>query len=559
MGRKKELPIGIEDFKTLIDNNYYFVDKSLFLRDLMHRFGKVSLFTRPRRFGKTLSMSMIRYFFEKSEEDHSYLFQDLKIADAGVQYMAHQGQYPVISITLKDVEANDFDTAFTMFRELIAREFKRHREVLSSPKLFEGDKNLYLQICNREGDYAAYCSALQFLSECLYEVYEKKVIILIDEYDVPLQNAYFKGFYEKMVDLIRSVFSSAVKTNTSMAFAVLTGCLRISKESIFTGFNNPDVYSVIETKFSDAFGFTEQEVQQMTQDYELDNRFNEIKDWYDGYLFGKTEIYNPWSVLKYIQQATDGAQIAAMPYWVNTSSNSIIQELMIKSNQITRKELERLMNGEVLRKQLFTDITYANLDVNKEHIWSFLLFTGYLKMVKFEKTETDEYYFTAQIPNTEVRSIYKSTFLQWFRNVIRETDKTVFFNAILNGDAKTFEQQMNGLLMKSISYHDGLESFYHGFLTGLLEFSDRYLVESNREAGTGRSDVIITDELSKEIAVVIEAKSMGTDDLETECQDALKQIRDKQYVFNLKTKKKKKIIQYGIAFSGKTCRVLLGQ
>ena len=555
---KKELPIGIEDFKVLIDNNYYFVDKTLFLRDLMHRFGKVSLFTRPRRFGKTLNMSMIRYFFERSEEDHSYLFQGLKIAEAGEQYLAHQGQYPVISITLKDVEAADYDTTFTMFRDLIAREFKRHREVLSSPKMFEGDKNLYLRICNREGDYATYCSALQFLSECLYEVYGKKVIILIDEYDVPLQNAYFKGFYDKMVELIRSVFSSAVKTNTSMAFAVLTGCLRVSKESIFTGFNNPDVYSVMEHKFADAFGFTEQEVQQMTQDYQLEDRFGEIKEWYDGYCFGGTEIYNPWSVLKYIQQVTDGAQVAAKPYWVNTSSNSIIQDLIAKSEPKTKQDIKTLLSGGTLEKQLFEDITYSGLDVNQEHIWSFLLFTGYLKPVRLWSVGKFTY-FEGKLPNVEVESIYEEVFWQWFERQIKEADKSKFFHAVLNGDAKTIERELNSWMNRSISYHDGYENYYHGFLVGLLQYSEQYLIESNRESGTGRSDIFIKDTLNHEIAVVIEAKAADTEaPLEQECRKALKQIEEKQYANGLLNEGYSKIVKYGIAFYQKYCKVMLG-
>ncbi len=560
MHEKKEIPVGVEDFKDIIDYDYYFVDKSLLLCDLMHRFGKVNLMTRPRRFGKTLNMSMIRYFFEKSEEDNSYLFKDLKIAQAGEHYLKHQGQYPVISITLKDIEASDYKTAFSMFKNLIASEFKRHKDILSSSELFEPDKNLFYEICSRKGDYATYCSALQFLSDCLYEVYGKKVIILIDEYDVPLQNAYFNGYYDKMVKLIRSVFSSVLKTNTRIAFAVLTGCLRISKESIFTGLNNLDVYSVIEPKFADSFGFTEAEVRQITDDYDLKDKFDEMKEWYDGYLFGGVEIYNPWSVLKYVQQMSDGAELAAIPYWVNTSSNSIIQELMTRSNSNTRQKLETLMNGGMLEMPLHTDITYTNMDVNKEHIWSFLLYTGYLKSMKLIKTKNNEYYFTGMIPNTEVKTIYRDTFLQWFKSVVDETDKVSFFQAVLNSDAQTFEDKMNALLIRSISYHDGLENFYHGFLTGLLEFSDRYLVESNRENGTGRSDIVITDELSKELAIVIETKATREPKaLDKECRDALQQIETRQYAVNLKIKGYQKIIKYGISFCEKSCRVMLGK
>lgn len=557
MEKRKEIPVGVENFKDLIDYHYYFVDKSLLLRNLMHRFGKVTLFTRPRRFGKTLNMSMIRYFFEKSEEDNAYLFEHLEIAQAGEEYLKHQGQYPVISLTLKDVEASDFETAFSMFKFIVAREFKRHRAVLDSDKLFDDDKKLFYEICSRRGDYSVYCSALGFLSECLYEVYQKKVVILIDEYDVPLQNAYFNGFYDEMVKLIRSVFSNALKTNNSLAFGVLTGCLRISKESIFTGLNNLDVCAVTDTQFSDAYGFTEKEVKAITDYYGMSERFDEIKEWYDGYLFGETEIYNPWSVLKYVQRFSEGNLFAAEAYWVNTSSNSIIQELITKSNPKTRQDIEVLINGGILEKPLFSDITYANMDVNQESIWSFLLYTGYLKPVKLTMVNKDEQYFSGMIPNLEICYIYKDIFRQWFREMILTMDKSKLFQAILNGDADTFEKIINDLLLRSISYHDGLESFYHGFLTGLLEFSDRYLIESNRENGTGRSDIVITDLLSKELAVVIETKATDKEgNLDLECQDALQQIREKKYAANLTYKGYKRILKYGIAFCGKSCKVL---
>ena len=559
MYEKKELPIGVEDFKTIIDYHYYFVDKSLLLRDLMHRFGKVTLFTRPRRFGKTLNMSMIRYFFEKSEEDNSYLFKDLAISHAGEQYMQHQGQYPVISLTFKDIEASDYETAFEMFKNLIAMEFKRHKAVLNSSKLLEADKNLFYEICSRKGNYAVYCSALKFLSDCLYEVYGKKVIILIDEYDVPLQNAYFHRYYDKMVDLIRSVFSSVLKTNTQIAFAVLTGCLRVSKESIFTGLNNPDVFSVTDTEFSDAFGFTESEVKSMLEYYQLTDRFEEVREWYDGYLFGRTEIYNPWSVLKYIQKTSADAHVKADAYWLNTSSNSIIRELIAKSNVTVRKEAERLINGESLEKQLFNDITYANMDVNQEHIWSFLLYTGYLKSVRIFK-KGKYIFFEGKIPNKEVEMIYEETFQSWFDELIQEADKSRFFHAVLNGDVAIFEEEVNRFMLNSISYHDGYENFYHGFLAGLLKYSERFLVESNRENGTGRSDITVTDLLKRETAVIIEIKAAKEEkELDGKCQEALQQIEDRQYAHALTGKGYKKILKYGIAFCGKICKVILGE
>ncbi|MDE6003985.1 MAG: ATP-binding protein [Oscillospiraceae bacterium] len=557
MDEEKELPIGVEDFKTIIDCNYYFVDKSLLLRDLVHRFGKVSLFTRPRRFGKTLNMSMIRYFFEKSDEDHSYLFDGLKIAETGEQYMKYQGQHPVISITLKDIEAADDETAFEMFKSVIADEFKRHRVILNSSKLFEEDKKLFYDICSRKGNYAVYCSALKFLSDCLYEVYGQKVIILIDEYDVPLQNAYFKGYYSKMVDLIRSVFSSVLKTNIHIAFAVLTGCLRISKESIFTGLNNLDVYAVTDTKFSDTFGFIESEVKDMLNDYQQTDKFDEIKKWYDGYLFGRTEIYNPWSVLKYIQNSLEDAYIKAKPYWVNTSSNSIIQELIEKSKPPVRELIEELVNGGTIIKHLYDDITYANMRANEEHIWSFLLYTGYLKAIRVF-SEDNEMFFEAVIPNIEICSIYKKTVREWFDRQIKEADKSTFFHAILDSNSEIFENEINRWLIQSISFYDGNESFYHGFLAGLLQYSEQYLIESNRETGTGRSDIFIKDILRREIAVIMEFKVAKTEkELKKECQDALDQIEKKQYEVGLKNEGYQHILKYGIAFCGKYCKVMM--
>ena len=473
--------------------------------------------------------------------------------------MKHQGQYPVISITFKDIEASDYETAFSMFKSIIADEFERHSELLESDKLKPRQRRRFENIYNDTAADSEYIMALKLLSDCLYQVYQKKVIILIDEYDVPLQNAYFNRYYDKMVKLIRSVFSKALKTNNSLEFAVLTGCLRISKESIFTGLNNLDVYSVIDTEFSDAFGFTESEVKSMLEYYQLTDRFEEIKEWYDGYLFGRTEIYNPWSVLKYIQKTSADAHIKADAYWLNTSSNSIIHELIAKSNVTVRKETERLINGESLEKQLFSDITYANMDVNHEHIWSFLLYTGYLKAVRIFK-KGKYIFFEGKIPNKEVEIIYEETFRQWFDTLIQGADKSRFFNAVLNGDTAVFEEEVNKFMLNSISYHDGYENFYHGFLAGLLKYSERFLVESNREAGTGRSDIVITDLLKRETAVIIEIKAAKEEkEMDVKCDEALQQIEDRKYAHALTQKGYRKILKYGIAFCGKVCKVTLGE
>ncbi|MDE5582786.1 MAG: AAA family ATPase [Ruminococcus sp.] len=345
MADYKPIPIGIEDFKEIIDRNCYFVDKTMLIGDILDDGSKVTLFTRPRRFGKTLNMSMLRRYFEKTEEDNSYLFDGLKIAGAGEKYHKYMGQYPVISISLKSMKQASYELALNEFKKIISGEFRRHKEILKSDMIFESDKEEFLYICNRRGGYSVYNTALKFLSDLLSEIYGKNVIVLIDEYDVPLENAYFNGFYKEMTDLIRSVFESVLKTNNSLEFGVLTGCLRISKESIFTGLNNLNVYSVTDNAFSQYFGFTEQEVKQLADYYGLSDCFETIKNWYNGYLFGKTEIYNPWSVLKYIQSSLSGDSNILKAYWVNTSSNSIIHELITKSDRKTKNDIETLITG----------------------------------------------------------------------------------------------------------------------------------------------------------------------------------------------------------------------
>ena len=400
MAERKLIPIGVEDFKEIIDKDYYFVDKTLLIRDVLDNGSKITIFTRPRRFGKTLNMSMLRRFFEKMEEDNSYHFDGLAISEAGDKYHKYMGQYPVISISLKSMKQPSFELALTELKKIISNEFRRHREIAESDKFFDSDKEDFLNICNRRGDYSMYNTSLNFLSNCLYEVYEKKVVVLIDEYDVPLENAYFNGFYKDMINLIRSVFESALKTNDSLEFAVLTGCLRISKESIFTGLNNLNVYPVTSNAFSQYFGFTELEVKQFANYYKISD-FNIIKNWYDGYMFGKTEIYNPWSVLKYIQAALSGDEDIPDAYWVNTSSNSIIHELIAKSDRRIRDDIEKLIKGESIEKPLYQDITYVNMNVKSDYIWSFLLHTGYLKPVKVYKKGIQTY-FSALIPNLEI-------------------------------------------------------------------------------------------------------------------------------------------------------------
>ncbi len=558
MSDLKPIPIGIEDFKRIIDNKYYFVDKTMIIKELIDCGNAVTLFTRPRRFGKTLNMSMIRRFFEKTEEDNSYLFDGLAISGTGEKYKAYMGQYPVISISLKSMKQPTWKESFSQFKEIVADEFEKHHELLNNSVLAGRKRKRIQDIIDDTAGDMVYSTALKLLSNCLHKVYKTNVIVLIDEYDVPLENAYFNGFYDEMINLIRSVFESVLKTNDSLEFAVLTGCLRISKESIFTGLNNLNVYPVTDNSMSQYFGFTEHEVKKLADYYNLSDEFDIIKEWYDGYLFGETEIYNPWSVLKYIQFSLHNENNLPDAYWVNTSSNSIIHELVVKSDRRIRDDIEKLIKGDSIDKPLYQDITYVNMNVKSDYIWSFLLHTGYLKPVKIYKKGIQTY-FTAVIPNLEIVTIYENIFRQWFDESIRIADKSVLLNAVLEGDSETFELEVNRWLLKSISYHDGYENFYHGFLVGLLEYSDDYEVLSNRENGTGRSDIVIKNVLTGKKAVIIEIKSVREQNGETfdsQCKEALKQIEDRQYEVNLKNEGYTNIVKYGIAFKEKKCKVI---
>ena len=554
----KPIPIGVEDFKEIIDKGSYYVDKTDMIRELLDSNAKVNLFTRPRRFGKTLNLSMIQRFFEKTDEDNAYLFNDLCIAQAGEKYMHHQGQYPVISLSLKSMKQPNYDLSFYTFRYMITSEFGRHIEVLQSDQLLPESRKNFESILNGTADDAVYVQAIRILSDCLYAAYQKKVIILIDEYDVPLETSHFRGFYDEMVDLIRSVFESALKTNPYLEFGVLTGCLRVSKETIFTGLNNLKVNTINTLDFRDCFGFTEDEVKEMTEYYGISDRFPEMKEWYDGYLFGQKEIYNPWSIINFVSEAKSDHDSLLQPYWSNTSSNDIIHELVINGNEETHSQIEALVNGESLTKPIYEDITYRNININTDYIWSFLLFTGYLKPIRLFKKNILTYA-ELVIPNVEVQTVYQTTIMQWFDEKIRTNGTDDLFKAVISGDVEGFENEVNKWLVSSISYQDNYESFYHGFLAGLLLGKRGYRVESNRENGKGRTDITICEFQRRTVAVVIEVKiTKDFGDLDAACDRAMKQIADKNYAENLKQQYYKKVLKYGVAFcSEKVCRVKL--
>lgn len=555
MNERKAIPIGIEDFKEMIDRNCYLVDKTLLIKDILDAGAKVTLFTRPRRFGKTLNMSMLKRYFEKTDEDNSYLFNGLKISEAGEKYRQYMGQYPVISISLKSMKQPTWEEAFWQFKNIVADELWRHKGLLDSDVLLPININKLRMICEGTADDPMYSTSLRLLSDCLNAIYNKNVIVLIDEYDVPLENAYFNGFYDKMINLIHSVFESVLKTNDSLEFGVLTGCLRISKESIFTGLNNLKVNSIRFEEYSNYFGFTEAEVQELSRYYEIEDKFDEIKQWYDGYRFGTTEIYNPWSVLNYVQTAITMPSAPPEPYWSNTSSNSIIHKLITESEITVRDMIEELMNGESVSVPIYEDTIYADIDVNNDSIWSFLLFTGYLKIIN-SKNIDNMLYADLVIPNIEVRTIYQRTIIQWFKEKVSADPRQELFKALINEETEKIEDILCDWLDETISYHDEKEQFYHGFLTGLLSGFKGYTLKSNRESGNGRPDIMLMERRRRELAVVIEVKdTRNFKDLEKLCDEGLAQIERLNYESELKNEGYKKILKYGIAFCQKSCMV----
>ena len=557
---KKPLPIGIDDFKKLRDNDFYYTDKTLFIKELLDKRSEVSLFTRPRRFGKTLELSMVKYFFESvhdpdgCSDDNSSLFKGLKIMDAGERYTRHLGQYPVICISLKSARQPDFEKAFIMLKRQIADEFRRHKYVTDS--LEESDKLRYNLIMNETDEDAQYLDALAFLSRILNEYHKRKVIILMDEYDVPLENAYFKGFYDKMTDFIRSLFESALKTNPNLEFAVITGCLRISKESIFTGLNNLEIISIMNTNYAEYFGFTQEEVECMLSYYGIEEKKEEAKKWYDGYFFGNTEVYNPWSVINYVKAASADHGAFPKPYWANTSSNSIVRELVERADSSVKQEMEELIAGGTIEKPVHEDITYDEVYKTEDNLWNFLFFTGYLKK-QSERFDGETIYLTLALPNTEVKLIYRNTILDWFNQNIKKKDFSALYRGILQRETDVLEREISKNLMETISFFDYKEDYYHGFLAGLLKMMDGYILKSNRESGLGRSDLLLLSPAYEGVAVIMELKIADSfAQLNDSAHQALCQIKEKKYDAELKLEGYHTFIYYGISFFKKLCRVI---
>ena len=559
----KPIPIGVEFYKEMINKGYYYIDKTLLIRDILSNGSKVTLFTRPRRFGKTLAQSMLCTFFEKeilpdgTAADNSAYFQGKKIMDAGGQYLEHMGQYPVIFMSLKSAKQPTFEMAYKSLCDEIIKEYKRHMYVLKSNTVTEADKKIYNSVLERDADNITYAKSIAYLSECLEKYHNKKTIILLDEYDVPLENAYFSGFYDKMVSFIRSLFESALKTSQSLEFAVVTGCLRISRESIFTGLNNLDVISILDENYAEYFGFVQEETNQMFEYYNMSQKLGEAREWYNGYLFGNTEVYNPWSIINYVKDIIYKNTDYPKPYWSNTSSNSIVKELIEMADNNTRREIEGLVAGGTLEKPVHEDITYGDIYRTQDNLWNFLFFTGYLKATG-RRFENDTIYLALKIPDREIRYIYSNTITEWFNARIKVTDFSGLYNAVVNGNTSVFEDFLKKHLRESISYMDSAENFYHGFLLGLLSGMEDYEKLSNRESGNGRYDIVLKPYDEKQPAIILELKCVQKfNEMGDMCDRALKQIDDNHYDEGLLDEGYMFIKKYGICFCKKSCMVKL--
>ena len=558
----KLLPIGVENFEDFSRQNYYYIDKTMFIAELLYNRGKVNLFTRPRRFGKTLMMSMLRTFFEIGRDQSMFhglnIFQEKKLCD---KYM---GQFPVISITMKSIDGDDYQEAIDALRAIIGTEAMRFQFLEESNILTENEKKRFRALINvnAKGKFTMeediILTSLKVLSDLLSKYYNQQVIILIDEYDVPLDKAFQNDYYDKMVRLIRNLFGNVLKTNDNLYFAVITGCLRISKESIFTGLNNLNVMTVTDEYFNDGFGFTDNEVEELLAYYSQKEMLEVIKDWYDGYQFGNVSIYCPWDVIKYIQALKKNRNAIPENYWANTSGNDMIRRFIAKADQTTRDEIEQLIAGKSICKEVKQELTYKELDDSIENLWSVLLMTGYLTIS--ERISAKDY--RLKIPNAEIMDLFITQVKDWFKETSRADLSRIetFCMAFPNGDVALIREMLHDYLWNSISVRDTAvrmnmkENFYHGMVLGLLQSQSDWLIQSNAELGEGYSDISIC--IPGKIGVVIELKYVEDGNLEKGCDDALAQIETRKYAAGLQHKGMKKIIKYGIAFCEKECMVV---
>lgn len=561
MNGNLKLPVGIDDFRKIRECGFYYVDKTKLVEQLMQNWGEVNLFTRPRRFGKTLNMSMLRSFFEigtdKSLFDGLYISRNKELCDM------HMGKYPVISITLKGIEGMTFEEARNMLKIILKNEARRHYYLKNSDRLTDDDKQQYEQILLGTSENTA--DSLRLLSQLLFLHYNKKVVILIDEYDVPLDKAFQNGYYSEMTSLIRGILGQALKTNDYLQFAVLTGCLRISKESIFTGLNNFKVLSIADARFDEQFGFTDSEVRDIMEEYGVSDKISEVKDWYDGYRFGKADVYCPWDVINYVDHLQADPNARPQAYWINSSGNGIVRRLINIADESTKDEIERLIAGETIEKAIRLELTYDEIDNSIDNIWSVLFTTGYLTNAgEIELPGGDGYGYRLVIPNKEVRQVFVSQIQEWFRQTVTYDDGSVqdLCEAFMAGDADKIQSNLNMILIKTISVldtkarDDQKENFYHGLLLGLLRSKPDWRIKSNRESGDGFSDISIEPTIPEK-GIVIEVKYSNTiSGLDDACGKAMKQIRDRRYDEALREDGREDIIAYGIAFCRKRCKVV---
>lgn len=563
-----KLPIGIENFKEIRTQGFYYVDKTGMITDLLHNWGKVNLFTRPRRFGKSLNMSMLQHFFEP--ECERALFEGLKIAKEEALCEAYMGQFPVVSVTLKGVSGKNYEAARNMMCSVIGREAMRFQFLLESDRLSETDKKLYRQLITvdegTKGSFlmsdATLTDGLFTLSKLLARHYGQKVIILIDEYDVPLDKAYQCGYYEDMVSLLRGIFLQALKGNDDLMFSVLTGCLRVSKESIFTGLNNPKVLSITKVQFDEYFGFTDTEVKELLAYYDLTEHYETVREWYDGYRFGNVNVYCPWDVINYCDELRVDPYAQPQDYWSNTSSNDIVRRFIDRAQKQTQEEIERLIAGETIIKEVRQELTYKELDDSIDNLWSVLFTTGYLT----QRGRADGKKMQLAIPNMEVKEIFITQIKEWFQKIVQKDENKLdaFCNALGEGDAETAEKIFNGYLKQTISIRDTSvrkerkENFYHGILLGILSYRTNWSLRSNEESGDGYSDILIRD-YDAGIGIVIEVKYAERKALEAGCRAALKQIEEQRYAETLLEDGIQRIMKYGVACNRKNCKIMLAE
>ena len=557
--RKKKLPIGIENFEEIRKEDFYYIDKTGLIIELLHNWGAVNLFTRPRRFGKSLNMSMLEHFF--SLDGDKSIFNGLEISKETALCEEYMGKYPVVSISLKGMDALNFERAFRMGARAVRRTAGEVQYLLESDKLSESDKLEYQSLLDSNMDESTFCDSLRILSEMLEKHHNTKVILLIDEYDVPLAKAHANGYYDQMISLIRSLLGEALKTNNSLKLAVLTGCLRISKESIFTGLNNLKVRSVTDVRFDEYFGFTDTEVKTLLEYYGYPDSYDVAKKWYDGYHFGNVDIYCPWDVLNYCDSLLDDKEAQPENYWINTSSNDAVKRFIQESaNYATKREIESLVAGEVITKEIHQELTYPEVYQTIDNIWSLLFTTGYLT----QRGKAEGRQMKLAIPNLEIRDIYVTQIMEFFKENVREDGDTLnrFCDALQNEDTENVEKIFTEYLRKTISIRDTAvkkemkENFYHGVLLGILGVKTRWGISSNREMGEGYADILVEPDTG-DMGIIIEVKYAHDGDLDGACKEALKQIEYTKYEDNLEDDGVENILKYGIACYKKRCRVML--